>query len=144
MVIIILVYKLADLGYDVWMLNNRGIKYSTEHQYLDPESSAYWNFSFHEMGIYDAPNTIDYILETTNQKSLFCIGHSQGGAVLAIMLSKLPEYNSKIKLAIHLAPGVYVSNVLRPARMLAKSKMYENFEVRPYLGMIYVGSSGLG
>lgn len=120
-------YILAELGYDIWLLNNRGS--FSKHKYLNSNSSEYWNFSFHEMGVYDVPNTIDYILNNTGQKSVHCIAFSQGGTSLAIMLSKLPEYNKKVKLATFFAPGVYLSHTLRIGQMLSKSTFYQHVEV---------------
>lgn len=37
--------------------------------------------SFHEMGIYDVPATINFILEKTQQDGLYYIGHSQGASI---------------------------------------------------------------
>ncbi len=65
-------FNLADEGFDVWMGNNRGCKYSIEHTTLDPNHPAdqrdYWNFSFEEMGTKDIPAFIDFILEKTGQE----------------------------------------------------------------------------
>ena len=43
-----IVYQLADTNkYDVWILNNRGNRYSRNHMWLDPDTqNEFWNFSF--------------------------------------------------------------------------------------------------
>lgn len=51
-------FKLAQAGYDVWLGNQRGSKYSRRHETLNPdkkEDLKYWDFSFVEMGEIDAP-----------------------------------------------------------------------------------------
>jgi len=67
--------------------------------------------SFHEMGIYDLPATIDYILEQTNQSQLHYIGHSMGTCMFYVMSSMRPEYNHKIRVQISFAPIAYVHNM---------------------------------
>lgn len=58
-------FYLSDNGYDVWLGNVRGSKYSTAHKWLSTKSIEYWKFSFHEMGVYDLPPMIDYMLDVT-------------------------------------------------------------------------------
>ncbi|XP_017775706.1 PREDICTED: lipase 3-like, partial [Nicrophorus vespilloides] len=108
-----LAYLLADRGFDVWMGNARGTTWSRKHNVLDPDvdKQDYWNFSWHEIGYYDLPRLIDYILENTKSEQLFYVGHSQGTTSFYVMASERPEYNKKIKLAVSLAPVAYVENV---------------------------------
>jgi triacylglycerol lipase len=49
-------FKLLEAGYDVWLGNQRGTKYSLGHtKYNQNKDKAYWEFSFPEMGDFDAP-----------------------------------------------------------------------------------------
>jgi pimeloyl-ACP methyl ester carboxylesterase len=41
---------LARAGYDVWMGNNRGNRFSQTHQHLNKKDKKYWDFSWEEMG----------------------------------------------------------------------------------------------
>lgn len=71
-------YYLYDLGYDVWLANTRGNRYSRNHTKLNPNTDEdYWEFSWHQVGIYDLPATIDYVLQETAKSKLTYIGHSQ-------------------------------------------------------------------
>lgn len=97
-------YKLADAGYDVWLTNVRGTSYGQRHLKLSLNDTKFWNFSFDEMGIYDMPAIIDYVIVTSKSKQVYYIGHSMGAAILSITLSTLPQYNNKIALAFYLAP----------------------------------------
>lgn len=99
-------FKFSDDGYDVWIGNFRGNTYSRKHTRLDPEKQDYWNFSWHEMGIYDLPAMIDYILAATNQTKIAYVGHSQGVTAAFVTLAERPEYNHKISVFHALTPPV--------------------------------------
>lgn len=105
---------LADWGYDVWVANTRGNRYSRRHQNLAVSNSDYWLFSWHEMGMYDLPAMIDYALAKSKQEKLFFVSHSQGGTAFFVMASERPEYQEKIVAAFPLAPAVFMGNSKNP------------------------------
>ena len=73
---------LATLGYDVWLGNNRGAAVPTysKHIYLNryKDNNKYWAYSFTEMGQFDLPAEIDYILELTKARTVSFIGLERG------------------------------------------------------------------
>uniref|UniRef100_A0A8D8TTB0 Lipase 1 n=1 Tax=Cacopsylla melanoneura TaxID=428564 RepID=A0A8D8TTB0_9HEMI len=101
-------FLLSDEGYDVWLGNIRGNTYSRRHKCLSPDEAKFWDFSFHEMALYDIPATIDYILEKTNNKQLSFIGHAMGSTVFYITSILRPEYNDKVLVHVSLAPINYL------------------------------------
>ncbi|KAL0883487.1 hypothetical protein ABMA27_016855 [Loxostege sticticalis] len=105
--------NLAEAGNDVWAWNVRGNIYSRRHETLSPDKDKhkFWDFSFHEMGTYDLPATIDFILEKTGKENLSAIGHSMGTSIAYILGSTRPEYNQKISVFISLAPIAYLTHV---------------------------------
>ncbi|XP_058839841.1 lipase 3-like isoform X2 [Topomyia yanbarensis] len=103
-----LAYLLADRGYDIWMGNVRGNRYSRKHERHSITSKKFWDFSFHEMGAYDVPAFIDYVLEQTGSRRLHYVGYSQGTLVIFIALSERPELNEKIVQVQALSPAVYL------------------------------------
>lgn len=109
-----LAYLMYDQGYDVWLLNTRGNIYS--HKHVDPNirPADYWSFSFHEIGVYDLPATIDKILKVTGKTTLQYIGHSQGSTAFFVMASQLPEYAKKVTLMQALSPTVFLKNTQSP------------------------------
>lgn len=72
----------------------------------------WWNlrigFSWHEIGFYDLPANIDHILNVTNHKKLFYVGHSQGGTIYYVLTSERPEYNDKIQMSATFGPAVFL------------------------------------
>ena len=86
--------------------NNRGNKYSKKSIHHSPTSTAFWDFSMDEFAFHDIPNSIDYILSTTNQPSLSYIGFSQGTAQAFATLSIHPKLNDKVNVFIALAPAM--------------------------------------
>ncbi|XP_047995332.1 lipase 1-like [Leguminivora glycinivorella] len=112
-----LAYMLAEEGYDVWLLNSRGNFHSRNHTTLDPNRRgdiSFWNFSWDEMGRYDIPAYLDYILELTGQEKVHYIGHSQGSTSFLVAMSMRPEYNEKIISFQGLAPAAFFYNNRNP------------------------------
>jgi lysosomal acid lipase/cholesteryl ester hydrolase len=116
-----LAFILADAGYDVWLGNSRGSTYSQKHKFLDPNKhkQEYWNFSFHEMGYYDLPAMIDFILQSTGEKKLSYVGHSQGTTQFFAMAASRPEYNDKVKVMSALAPIAFLDHTRGTVRVLS-------------------------
>lgn len=109
-----LAYILADAGYDVWMGNARGNTYSKAHKYYPTLWQIFWNFSWNEIGVYDVPAMIDYVLQATGVQQVQYVGHSQGTTVYLVMMSEKPAYNDKIKSAHLLGPAAYMGNMKSP------------------------------
>ncbi|CAG5038337.1 unnamed protein product [Parnassius apollo] len=110
-----LAITLANQGYDVWLGNCRGNRYSRRHIYLDPNvDDDFWDFSFHEYGFYDLAAIINTVLYITDVERLDAIGHSQGTTIFYVLGSTRPEYNQKVNVIVSLAPVCYLQNVPPP------------------------------
>ncbi|KZV79951.1 alpha/beta-hydrolase [Exidia glandulosa HHB12029] len=99
-------FVLAEAGYDVWLGNNRGNKYSRKSVHHTPADTAFWRFSMDEFCMHDIPDTISYILDTTQQPSLGYVGFSQGTAQAFAALSVLPQLNQKVNVFVAVAPAM--------------------------------------
>lgn len=59
--------RLVNAGYDLWLNNSRGNRYSREHQRIDVDDCEwdqiykYWAYSFDEMAQYDQPALWEFI-----------------------------------------------------------------------------------
>ncbi|CDW73802.1 ab-hydrolase associated lipase region family protein [Stylonychia lemnae] len=103
-------FILSNQGYDVWLGNTRGNKYSNQH--IDPTISQqqYWDYSFQEMGDYDIPAALDYIRLLTKQDKVAYIGHSQGTAQMFYGLATNQDYFAdRVSIFIALAPVTTIS-----------------------------------
>ena len=74
--------ELVNLGYDVWATNNRGTAYSNKHVNWTVNDKEFWNFTMNEMGKYDVPANVKYVLSHAqgNFDQVIWFGHSQGTA----------------------------------------------------------------
>ncbi|KAL4120710.1 hypothetical protein QTP88_013352 [Uroleucon formosanum] len=104
-------YVLSDAGFDVWLYNCRGTGLSrTLSIYKRPGSlpnmnRISWDFSFHELGVYDLTAVIDFILKKTEYSKLDIVGYSLGATVAFVCLSDKPEYNAKVNKLALIAPA---------------------------------------
>uniref|UniRef100_A0AAG5CW88 Lipase n=1 Tax=Anopheles atroparvus TaxID=41427 RepID=A0AAG5CW88_ANOAO len=131
-----LAYLLADRGYDVWMGNARGNRYSRQHDAISPAASSFWKFSWHEIGYYDLPAMIDYILERTGRQRLHYVGHSQGTTGFFVMASTRPEYNAKVIQMQALAPVAYMEHMKSPL-LLVMTRFLNTLDI--LMGLFGIG-----
>jgi len=94
---------LAECGWDVWMGNVRGNKYSMKHLKFDPNKEEFWDFSLDEIIHQDIPAMLGYVREYTNTDKLSYIGFSQGTAVGFGAFSSNPKISKHINVFIALA-----------------------------------------
>ncbi|CDW91490.1 ab-hydrolase associated lipase region family protein [Stylonychia lemnae] len=129
-----LAFILADNGYDVWINNSRGNRYSRNHVTLDPDhdKKQYWDYSFEEMAKFDQPALFDFVLNKTGAKNVSYVGHSQGTTQMFCALSNNMDYfRSRLNLFVALAPVVKLDNCSNSLIKLVKdSKTIEQMMVK--------------
>lgn len=107
-----LAFLLHDASYDVWLFNYRGNRYSRKHASLNPNTGPkFWQFSMHEIAIYDLSATVDYIVNETGHQRMYYSGHSMGTMIFWILLSEQPQYNDRFHYMQALAPVAFLGNM---------------------------------
>ena len=98
---------LSRAGYDVWMGNYRGNTYSTNHVSLDPAEYEFWKFSWDQMGQYDLPSMLGYVLNHTQASNIQYVGHSMGTTAFMAMSDYHQEIYDKY-VRISRSPFYYI------------------------------------
>ncbi|GMS99514.1 hypothetical protein PENTCL1PPCAC_21689, partial [Pristionchus entomophagus] len=104
-------YSLADAGYDVWIANSRGNIYSNKHKQFNITDPRFWNFSWDDMGRFDYPAIISYILKRSRSKKMYVVGHSQGALSFLISTTVAPSIRKKVLHFFGLAPAIGTQSV---------------------------------
>lgn len=140
-VIVSAAYLLVANGFDVWLGNSRGSDYGLEHKTLDINGDEFWNFSFHEIGIYDLRTFIDFVLNETGTSKLYFVAHCQGATAFAALLSTHPEYNEKIIQAHLFAPAIFFNHFNHPLLTLV-IRLYGDFSGIYRMDSIHLAFAG--
>ena len=146
-------FQLINAGFDVWLGNSRGNKYSLGHTQLDHTNDRmYWQFSFIEMGQYDSKAFVDYIIKTTGRFKVTVIAHSQGASQMIYSLDTFPRYwENRVNALVALAPitrfhhskDVLFDTVTKDSNFQAMSQMCkENSEGCSFLGQFPTATQG--
>ncbi|KAJ7946109.1 Lipase [Quillaja saponaria] len=105
-------FILADHGFDVWVGNVRGTRWSHGHTSLSEEDREFWDWSWQELALHDLAGIIQYINSMTNSK-LFVVGHSQG-TIMSFAAFTQPEIVEMVEAAALLSPISYLDHISAP------------------------------
>ena len=124
-------FILADAGYDVWLGNMRGNRYSRAHVKYNPDhDEAFWDFSYDEMSSIDLPTMIYYILNATQHTKVGYAGHSQG---TMIGFANFGRTNSVLQNNVSfwaaLAPVAHLGHIESPMKYLSTATIQKDIEI---------------
>uniref|UniRef100_A0A0E0QMN5 Lipase n=1 Tax=Oryza rufipogon TaxID=4529 RepID=A0A0E0QMN5_ORYRU len=102
-------YILADNGFDVWIGNVRGTRWSKGHSTFSVHDKLFWDWSWQELAEYDLLAMLGYVYTVTQSKILY-VGHSQG-TIMGLAALTMPEIVKMISSAALLCPISYLDHV---------------------------------
>ncbi|KAL5205772.1 hypothetical protein ABZP36_033981 [Zizania latifolia] len=102
-------YILADSGFDVWIGNVRGTRWSKGHSTFSVHDKLFWDWSWQELAEYDLLAMLGYVYTVTQSKILY-VGHSQG-TIMGLAAFTVPEIAKMISSAALLCPISYLDHV---------------------------------
>lgn len=105
-------FILADNGFDVWIGNVRGTRWSHGHTSLSEDEKEFWDWSWEELALYDLAGMIDYINPLTKRK-IYVVGHSQG-TIMSFAALTQPDIAKKVEAAALLSPISYLEHITAP------------------------------
>lgn len=130
---------LANSGYDVWLLNNRGTAYSRQHSKYHVSDPKLWDYSFQEMASIDVPEVLAFITLFTKQEKVVAIGHSQGSTQFIAAMSDIDtsqRVQSKLHALIGISPVPMISNIHGRTKIIYDLITYY-IPFRNYIGINY-------
>ncbi|AES75063.1 triacylglycerol lipase-like protein [Medicago truncatula] len=101
---------LANNGFDVWIPNTRGTKFSRKHTSLDPSNKTYWDWSWDELVTYEMPAIFDFISKQTGGQKIHYVGHSLGTLTALASLAE-GKWENQVKSVALLSPVAYLSQM---------------------------------
>lgn len=114
-------FELVKRGYDVFLSNNRGNEYALNHTTLNPKDRAFWRWTFGDIGQEDTPTIVDYVLNVTSASKVHFVGHSQGTAVMFVLLStNQSAVSEKLASFVAISPITRIGNAKTSFRYLLK------------------------
>ncbi|XP_060216762.1 triacylglycerol lipase 1 [Lycium barbarum] len=102
-------FILADQGFDVWVGNVRGTRWSHGHVSLSVKNKDFWDWSWEELALYDLAEMIRYVNSITKAK-VFVVGHSQG-TIMSLAAFTKPDIVEMVKAAALLCPISYLDHI---------------------------------
>lgn len=106
-----LAYIMADEGYDVWVTNNRGNRYSKEHKdWIPSDDIRFWDFTWDQFAEFDLPANVEYIKSNTKKEKIIYIGHSQGTTQFFAQMTMNNTFQNNFKIFFGLGPVIYANH----------------------------------
>uniref|UniRef100_A0A2C9UUE5 Lipase n=1 Tax=Manihot esculenta TaxID=3983 RepID=A0A2C9UUE5_MANES len=99
-----LAFILADNGYDVWIANTRGSRFSRGHTSLTPYDPAYWDWTWDELAAHDLPAMFQYVHQQTGQKLHY-------GTLTALAVLSQEKLPNMLRSAALLSPIAYLNQI---------------------------------
>ena len=130
----------ATGGYDIWLPNIRGNRYSRINDHMSPDDKEFWDFNMENMGMIDMREYIAFIKNKTGYSKVGYLGHSQGTSQGFIVMSLDPMFFvNNIDVFVAWAPVTQLTHIgnffLKTAAKLHFDKIFEwekMWEVFPF------------
>lgn len=102
-------FILADEGFDVWIANGRGTRWSHGHKTYAKHDREYWDWTWDELAEFDLPAMLKFVMTTTGSK-VFYVGHSQG-TIIGLASFSQPVVTDMLAAAALLSPISYLGHI---------------------------------
>lgn len=118
-------FILADAGFDVWVGNVRGTRWSHGHVSLQKGAKELWDWSWDELALSDLPTMLELVHNVT-ESQIYYVGHSQG-TIMAFAAFTEPRIINMLAGAALLSPIAFLSNITSPFARAAVNLHLDQF-----------------